>query len=226
MTRFVVLISGTGRNLQAILHAQRTGRLRGEIGAVICNNPAAAGLAHARAAGLAVSVVDHRDHAERARFDAALARAIDEYSPDFIALAGFMRILGSEFVQRYRGKLLNIHPSLLPKYPGLHTHERALADGETWHGASVHFVTEGVDGGPVILQGRVPVRPGDTAALLADRVMRDAEQRIYPEVLGWACAGRLHMRDNQAVLDGQMLAQPIQMESLPDNATERKTGHA
>jgi phosphoribosylglycinamide formyltransferase 1 len=221
MSRLVVLISGTGRNLQAILAAQRAGHIRGEIAAVISNNPGAAGLAHAQAAGIPVAVVNHRDHSDRAAFDAALATVIDRFAPDFVALAGFMRILGSEFVQRYRGRLLNIHPSLLPKYPGLNTHARALAAGERWHGASVHFVTEAVDGGPVILQGRVPVKPDDSPETLAERVMRYVEQVIYPEVLAWACAGRLQMRDDAVWLDGRALAAPLQLETLQ---TEVKHG--
>ncbi len=221
MTRLVVLISGTGRNLQAILEAQRAGRIRGEICAVISNNPAATGLAHARAAGVTTAVVAHRDYADRAAFESALSREIERHGPDFVVLAGFMRILGSEFVQRYRGRLLNVHPSLLPKYPGLQTHARALADGEHWHGASVHFVTEAVDGGPVILQGRVPVHSEDTADKLAERVMRDVEQVIYPMVLAWASAGRLQMQGDAVALDGNIQSEPMQMDSLE---TELKHG--
>ncbi|MGH8452999.1 MAG: phosphoribosylglycinamide formyltransferase [Nevskiales bacterium] len=209
MTRLVVLISGTGRNLQAILDALHAGRLHGEVCAVISNNPDAAGLAHARAAGVATAVVNHRDYPDRGTFDTALSAVIDRHAPDFIALAGFMRILGSEFVQRYRGRLLNIHPSLLPKYPGLQTHARAMAEGEAWHGASVHFVTEAVDGGPVILQGRVPVQGNDTVESLAERVMREVEQVIYPEALAWASAGRLHMRGDDVMLDGRVLTEPL-----------------
>ncbi len=221
MTRLVVLISGTGRNLQALLEAQRAGHIRGTICAVISNNPGATGLVYARAAGITATVVPHCDYADRAAFESALSREIDQHEPDFVVLAGFMRILGSEFVQRYRGRLLNIHPSLLPKYPGLQTHARALADGEHWHGASVHFVTEAVDGGPVILQGRVPVRGKDTAATLAERVMREVEQIIYPAVLAWASAGRLQMQGDAVVLDGKIQSQPMQMDSL---GTELKHG--
>jgi phosphoribosylglycinamide formyltransferase-1 len=212
--RLVVLISGTGRNLQAIIEAQRAGRIAGEVVAVVSNNPAAAGLAHARAAGVPCIIVDHRDYPDRAGFEQALAGEIDRHAPDFVALAGFMRVLGSDFVQRYRGRLLNIHPSLLPKYPGLRTHARALADGERWHGASVHFVTEAVDGGPVILQGRVPVRSDDTPDTLAERVMHEVEQVIYPEVLAWACAGRLQMKDGKVVLDGRMQHEAVQWEAM------------
>jgi phosphoribosylglycinamide formyltransferase-1 len=209
MTRLVVLISGTGRNLQAILEAQRLGRLNSEVCAVISNNPHAPGLAYASDAGVPIAIVPHRDYADRAAFESALSREIDRHTPDFVVLAGFMRVLGSEFVQRYRGRLLNIHPSLLPKYPGLRTHARALADGEHWHGASVHFVTEAVDGGPVILQGQVPVRSDDTPDTLGERVMREVEQVIYPEVLAWACTGRLQMRGNDVVLDGRTLTAPM-----------------
>lgn len=214
MTRLVVLISGTGRNLQAILEAQRQGYLHGKVCAVISNKDNAAGLHHAQESGIPATTLSHRDFADRASFDLALGREIDRHAPDFVVLAGFMRILSSEFVQRYRGKLLNIHPSLLPKYPGLQTHARALADGEAWHGASVHFVTEAVDGGPVILQGRVPVHSDDTSDSLAERVMREVEQVIYPEVLAWACAGRLQMKNDQALLDGKVLTTPIQQATI------------
>lgn len=214
MTRLVVLISGTGRNLQAILEAQRAGRIRGEVCAVISNNPDATGLAHARAADVPTVVVNHRDYPDRSTFDMALIAVIGRYAPDFVALAGFMRILGSEFVQHHRGRLLNIHPSLLPKYPGLQTHARALANREAWHGASVHFVTEAVDGGPVILQGRVSVHGNDTADTLAERVMREVEQVIYPEALAWASAGRLQMRGDDVMLDGRTLTAPMQLDTL------------
>lgn len=212
--RLVVLISGTGRNLQAILEATRLGRIPAAVTAVISNKPEAAGLAYAQAATVPVAVIDHRDYTDRVAFEAALSVEIDRHSPDFVALAGFMRILGSEFVQRYRGRLLNIHPSLLPKYPGLRTHSRVLADRENWHGASVHFVTDAVDGGPVILQGRVAVLANDTVESLSDRIMNDVETLIYPQALAWACAGRLEMRSEQIVLDGQTLAGPLQIENL------------
>lgn len=212
--RLVVLISGTGRNLQAILSAQRDGRLQGEVCAVVSNNPDAIGLLYAQDAGVPCLVVNHRDFRDRGAFEQALAAGIDRFAPDYIALAGFMRVLGSEFVQRYRGRLFNIHPSLLPKYPGLDTHARALADGERWHGASVHFVTEAVDGGPVILQGRVPVHDGDTPDTLSERVMLEIEQAIYPTVLAWACAGRLRMKDDRVVLDGKTLRGPASWDAI------------
>ncbi len=212
--RLVVLISGTGRNLQAILEAQRLGRLQGRVCAVISNRPDAAGLQFARDAAIPAITLSHRDFPDRDSFDAALSQEIDRHAPDFVVLAGFMRILGSDFVQRYRGRLLNIHPSLLPKYPGLQTHAKALANGEAWHGASVHFVTEAVDGGPVILQGQVRIRPDDTNDSLADRVMREVEQVIYPEVIALACAGRLQMRNDQVIVDGKVLTAPLQLDEL------------
>jgi phosphoribosylglycinamide formyltransferase-1 len=214
MMRLVILISGTGRNLQAIIEAVEDSSLRAEIAAVICNNPAAPGLRLAERAGIPTQVVDHRAYPSRDTFEDALREHIDRCSPDLVVLAGFMRILGSGFVQHYRGRLLNIHPSLLPRYPGLDTHGRALANGERWHGASVHYVTEDVDGGPVILQGRTAIQPGDTPEKLAERVMREVEVKIYPRALAWAAEGRLGMQGSQAILDGRILEQPVQLEQL------------
>lgn len=214
MIRLVILISGTGRNLQAIIEAVGNTRLRAEICTVICNNPDAPGLRLAEQAGIPTFVVDHRDYPSRESFETALRDHIDRCSPDLVVLAGFMRILGSGFVQHYRGRLINIHPSLLPKYRGLNTHGRALADGERWHGASVHYVTEDVDGGPVILQGRTAIQPGDTPEKLAERVLREVEIRIYPQALAWAAEGRLSMHGNHAILDGRILEQPAQLEQL------------
>jgi phosphoribosylglycinamide formyltransferase-1 len=190
--RLVVLISGRGSNLRAILEAVRAGELPVEVCAVISNRPDAGGLAHARAAGIAHEVVDHREFPDREAFDAALMRAIDRYRPDLVALAGFMRVLGERFIEHYEGRLMNIHPSLLPAFPGLRTHERALAAGEKEHGASVHFVTREVDAGPVIVQARVPVLPGDTPEALAARVL-EQEHRIYPLAIRWFAEGRLRL---------------------------------
>jgi phosphoribosylglycinamide formyltransferase-1 len=198
----VVLISGRGTNLQAIIDAVRVGKLSIDVRAVISNNPDAAGLKPARAAGLHTEVVDHRAYSTRAAFEQALAQAIDRHGPKLVALAGFMRVLGRDFIERYRGRLINIHPSLLPKYPGLGTHARAIAAGETQHGASVHFVTPDVDAGPVILQARVPVLPGDTSETLAERVLQE-EHRIYPLAIGWFAGGRLALHDGRALLDGK-----------------------
>ena len=212
--RLVVMISGYGRNFQAILRATHSAQVPATVAAVISNNPLAGGLAHAREAGVPTFVINHRGYADRAAFEQALTEAIDPLAPDFVVLAGFMRVLGSEFVQRYRGRLLNIHPSLLPKYPGLRTHERVLADGEPWHGASVHFVTEAVDGGPVILQGRIAVKRGDNPEVLAARVLQEVEVVIYPKVLQWACSGRLGLKGEQVMLDGKVLARPLQLDEI------------
>lgn len=197
----VILISGRGTNLQAILDDVRAGRLPLDIRAVISNNPGAEGLKRARAANLHTEVVDHRTCPTRTAFDDALRQAIDRHAPKLVVLAGFMRILGREFIAHYAGRLINIHPSLLPKYPGLDTHARALAAGEREHGASVHFVTPEVDGGPVIAQATVPVRPDDTPQTLAARVL-EAEHRLYPLALRWFVEGRLTIRNGRVLLDG------------------------
>lgn len=197
----VILISGRGTNLQAILDEVRADRLPLDIRAVISNNPDAEGLKRARAANLPVEVVNHRAYPTRPAFDAALQQVIDRYAPNLVVLAGFMRILGKAFIEHYVGRLINIHPSLLPKYPGLNTHARALAAGEREHGASVHFVTPEVDGGPVIAQARVPVRPDDTPQTLAARVL-EQEHRLFPLALRWFAEGRLSVRDGRVLLDG------------------------
>ena len=198
----VILISGRGTNLQAIVDKVRAGKLSIDIRAVISNNPEAAGLKQARAAGLHTEVVDHRTYSTRAAFEQALAQAIDRHAPKLVALAGFMRILGRDFIEHYHGRLINIHPSLLPKYPGLGTHARAIAAGETQHGASVHFVIPDVDAGPVILQAAVPVLPNDTPETLAKRVLQE-EHRIYPLAIRWFAEERLALRDGRVLLDGK-----------------------
>lgn len=217
LPRLVVLISGTGRNLQAIAEATLGGSLPARISGVISNRPGVYGLERARGLGLPSTVVDHRAFPDRATFEAELAQAVDRFGVDMIALAGFMRILGSEFIARYRGRMLNIHPSLLPKYPGLHTHERALAAGDAYHGASVHFVTDELDGGPTVLQGSIAIRPDDTPESLAARIMQCVEARIYPRALAWLAEGRLSMRDGRAWLDGRALETPLQYQ---DSTTE------
>lgn len=199
----VILISGRGSNLQAMLEEIRTGKLPIEIRAVISNNPAAEGLQRARAAGVPAEIIDHRDYAERSQFDAALMRAIDRHAPRLVILAGFMRILGEALIRHYAGRLLNIHPSLLPAFKGINTHARALAAGAAQHGASVHFVTNDLDGGPVILQASVPVRTGDTADTLAARVLRE-EHRILPLAIRWFAEERLSIRNGQVLLDGEI----------------------
>jgi len=188
----VILVSGRGSNLQALLRAVTEHTLALDVRAVISNRPAAAALALAQAAGVPTQVVDHTAYPDRQNFDAALQSAIDHHAPALVVLAGFMRILSPAFVNHYRGRMLNIHPSLLPAYPGLDTHNRVLKDGVREHGASVHFVTPAVDGGPVILQARVPVLPQDTATTLAARVL-EQEHHIYPQALRWFAEGRLQL---------------------------------
>jgi phosphoribosylglycinamide formyltransferase-1 len=186
MKKIVILISGRGSNMQAILEA----RLPLTVAAVISNDPAAAGLATAQQHGVATQVVDHRAFTDRAAFDRALAAAIDAHAPDLVVLAGFMRILTADFVEHYRGRILNIHPSLLPSFTGLHTHRRALEAGVKAHGCSVHFVTPELDHGPIVAQAVVPVLDGDSEDTLAARVL-EQEHRIYPQAVEWFCAGRL-----------------------------------
>lgn len=176
---------------------------------VFADKPDAPGLKVARELGVGAEALDAADFGGREAFDSALAAAIGECAPSLIALAGFMRILSAQFVTQFAGKILNIHPSLLPKFPGLHTHRRALEAHETEHGATVHFVTEQLDAGPAIIQGRIAVRPDDDEASLAARVQA-AEHRIYPLAVHWFCAGRLRYRDEKAWLDGRVLQQPVQ----------------
>lgn len=188
MKNIVILISGRGSNMQAILDA----RLPLTVAAVISNDPRAGGLSTAQQHGIATSVVDHRAHASRAAFDAALAAEIDAFKPDLVVLAGFMRILTNDFVDRYRGRLINIHPSLLPAFTGLDTHRRALAAGVKVHGCTVHFVTPELDHGPIVIQAAVPVLEGDSTDQLAARVLAE-EHRVYPQALRWFCDGRLEI---------------------------------
>lgn len=197
----VVLISGRGSNLQSIIDAAGGDSLFTVV-AVVSNQPDAAGLERARRACIPVEVVDHGAYARREDFDAALAEVIDRYEPGLVVLAGFMRILTPDFVNRYAGRLINIHPSLLPEFPGLDTHARAIAAGRQEHGASVHFVTAALDGGPLIIQARVPVRTGDDADTLAARVL-EQEHRILPEAIRWFAAGRLRVEDTRVLLDGE-----------------------
>ncbi len=198
----VILISGRGSNMQAILEATRTGDFPAEICAVISSNADAAGLKIAQAASIPTQVVSHRDYQTREALDEAFAHVIDRYHPQLVVLAGFMRILTANFIRRYQNQLINIHPSLLPQFPGLRTHERALAAGVKQHGATVHFVTPDVDAGPIIIQATVPVLPNDTPATLAARVL-EQEHRIYPLAIRWFMEGRLTIRDGKVLLDGE-----------------------
>lgn len=192
MTSVVILISGRGSNMEAMLREHAAGRLPVTIAAVISNRPDAKGLETAAQAGIATRVVDHKAYANRESFDAALAACIDEFSPDLVVLAGFMRILTAGFVAHYAGRLLNIHPSLLPAFPGLHTHEQALANGVRVHGCTVHFVTPALDHGPVVIQAAVPVLDSDDADSLAARVLAE-EHKIYPQAVRWFAEGRLSL---------------------------------
>ena len=205
MKSIVVLISGSGSNLQAIIDACSSGFIPGKISAVIANKADAYGLVRANEAGISTQLLSHKSYNSREKYDAALIDAIDQHSPDLVVLAGFMRILTPAFVQHYHGRLLNIHPSLLPKYQGLDTHQRAIDAADSEHGCSVHFVTEQLDGGPVILQAKVPVFPEDDAQSLAERV-HEQEHRIYPLVVRWFCQNRLQQQADQAWLDGNVLA--------------------
>ena len=188
MKSIVILISGRGSNLQALLAA----KLPAKIAAVISNKPDAAGLQAAQRHGIATAVVDHRDYPNREEFDAALAKQIEVYAPDLIVLAGFMRILGDAFVNRYRHRIMNIHPSLLPAFSGTHTHRRALEAGVKIHGCTVHFVTPQLDHGPIIIQAAVPVLPHDTEHTLAARVL-EQEHRIYPQAVRWFAEDKLRV---------------------------------
>ncbi|WP_348673276.1 phosphoribosylglycinamide formyltransferase [uncultured Abyssibacter sp.] len=220
--RLVVLISGTGRNLQALIDAAERDDLHARIVLVISNRPGVQGLARAEAAGIATQTIDHRDYPTREAFDQVLGDAIAAVEPDIVALAGFMRILTAEFIRRFEGRMLNIHPSLLPKYRGLQTHRRALEAADHWHGASIHFVTEELDGGPVVLQGRIAVEPTDTEETLARRVMENVELQIYPAAVRWMADGRLRLRDHVAWLDDTQLQTPALWpleESTEDSPT-------
>ena len=204
-----VLISGSGTNLQAFIDEVAAGQLELDLSVVLSNRPDAAGLERARNANITVECVRHQDYAQRTLYDAALVEMLDRYQPDMIILAGFMRILTDTFVNHFSGRVLNIHPSLLPKFPGLDTHQRAIDDGEECHGSTVHFVTAELDGGPAIMQGRVPVMPDDSATTLAARVLA-VEHRIYPEAVRLFAAGRIECREGAAWLDGKRLSEPVQ----------------
>ncbi len=202
--RLAVLISGSGTNLQAIMDAQKAGTLDAEIAVVFSNRANAAGLERAAQAGIPTASLDHRDYPDREQFDQAMIEVLTPYAPDTVVLAGFMRILSAVFVRHYAGQLINIHPSLLPKYRGLNTHARALEAGDSEHGCSIHFVTEELDGGPLIAQAPIAVHANDTVDSLSKRVQQ-REHLLYPQVLQWRARDRLELTDNGVLLDGKPL---------------------
>ena len=208
MRSIVVLISGSGSNLQAIMDYIAAEKLDANIELVLSNRPDAFGLQRAAEASIKTAVIDHKAFDSRESFDQEMIKVIDPYEPELIILAGFMRILSSGFVEHYEGRMINIHPALLPAYKGLHTHQRALADGVSHHGASVHYVTPELDSGAVIAQGRVPVLESDTEESLQERVHR-IEHVVYPEVIKWFAEGRLGYENHQAYMDGEILKDPI-----------------
>ena len=208
--RIVALVSGSGSNLQALIDACSNGQIHGDIVAVISNKPDAYGLQRAAKHDIPTQTLEHSEFTRRETFDTALIDVIDTHRPDLLVLAGFMRILSAEFVNHYQGRLLNIHPSLLPAYKGLHTHQRALDDGAQLHGASVHFVSAELDGGPVIIQAQVAVKPNDDADSLAARVLAQ-EHIIYPQAVEWFCAERLRLTADGVELEGEVLASPVTM---------------
>jgi phosphoribosylglycinamide formyltransferase-1 len=199
MKKIVILISGRGTNMETVVRACAREGWQAQVAAVISNRPDAAGLAFAAANGIPATVVDHRDFTTREAFDQALARSIDGFEPDLVMLAGFMRVLTDAFVERYAGRMINIHPSLLPCFPGLKTHQQALDAGVRVHGASVHFVTPTLDHGPIVAQAAVPVMAGDDAAALASRVLA-VEHIIYPRAVRWFVEGRLAIDGERVVL--------------------------
>lgn len=216
MKNLVVLISGQGRNLQALIEHCAAGHIPARIAAVISNRADAPGLQRAEQAGIATQAVDHKAYASREAFDAALMQAIDSFAPDVLALAGFMRILTPAFTQHYEGRALNIHPSLLPRHKGLKTHEAVIAAAELEHGATVHFVTAALDGGPLVLQGAFTVPPQASATVLAERVMQDVELKIFPQAISWLLRDELALRGGQAIWRGHALSAPRTLDDLEE----------
>lgn len=204
LPKIVILISGSGSNMLSIVESVKTQQIDAEIAAVISNKADAKGIEKAQQQNIATEIVEHTKFSSQSDFEQALSQHIDEYEPDLIVLAGFMRILSADFVNRYLGKLLNIHPSLLPKYPGLHTHKRALEAGDKEHGATVHFVIPDLDAGPNIVQAVVKVQEDDNEASLQKRVL-EQEHIIYPIVINWYVCGRIQFKDNQALFDNKQL---------------------
>jgi phosphoribosylglycinamide formyltransferase-1 len=203
-----ILISGRGTNMRVIAERAAAGILPVDVRVVVSDQPAAEGLRTAQAMSIATRVLEPRDFADRASYDRALVQVLEEYEPQLVVLAGFMRILTAHFIGAFAGRILNVHPSLLPKYRGLHTHRRAIEAGESLHGVSVHFVTEELDGGPVVLQAEVPILSDDSEASLSARVQQ-SEHRIYPQAIDWFARGRLLLKDGRAWLDGKPLDAPV-----------------
>lgn len=212
--RLVVLISGRGRNLAALMAAVSDGRIAADLVAVISNRADAGGLALARQAGIPVQVLPHGDYPDRAAFDAALAASLRPLAADIIALAGFMRILTADFVREFEGRMLNVHPSLLPRHKGLDTHAAVLRDGDAEHGATVHFVTPQLDGGPLVIQGRFTVSAQDDAQQLAGRVLEQIECRIYPQAVAWMARGELRCEQGLPRFRGQPLPVAMSLDDL------------
>ena len=202
------MISGNGSNLQAIIDAVNQGRINATIAAVISNRADAYGLQRAQRAKIRTELVEQQEHQDRASYDEALISKIDKYKPDLVVLAGFMRILSDKFISHYQDAILNIHPSLLPEFKGLHTHRRALESSTQTHGASVHFVSNELDSGPVVIQAEVPVLPDDTEDTLSRRVLQQ-EHIIYPQAIAWYIEGRLEVNHNQVLLDNNVLHRPV-----------------
>lgn len=207
-----ILISGRGTNMRVIAQRAAAGTLPVDVRVVVSDQPSAEGLQAAAAMNIATRVLEPREFADRPSYDRALVQLLEQYQPKLIVLAGFMRILTPHFIGAFVGRILNVHPSLLPKYRGLHTHRRALEAGEALHGVSVHFVTEELDGGPVVLQADVTVLPGDTEEALSARVQQE-EHRIYPQAIDWFARGRLLLKDGRAWLDGKPLDAPLREPS-------------
>ena len=214
MKNIVILISGRGSNMEALIAARDAGNLPVNIVAVISNRPDAAGLETAAKAGIATHYIDHKAFAGREAFDAALAECIDGFAPDLVVLAGFMRILSEGFVRHYEGRLMNIHPSLLPSFPGLHTHQRALDEGVRIHGCTVHFVTPTLDHGPVIIQAAVPVLDSDNEASLAARVLRQ-EHQVYPQAVRWFAEGKLTLDNGRVRLAADLVSDSAFVSPVP-----------
>lgn len=213
--RLAVLISGSGTNLQAIIDAITAGELQAQVAVVLSNSATAGGLQRAIRAGIPTLTLDHRNYPDRAEFDQAMIAELDRFQPDTVVLAGFMRILTTEFVRHYHGRLINIHPSLLPRHKGLHTHRRALEAGDSEHGCTVHFVTEELDGGPAIARARVPVLMNDNEEALSKRVQA-REHNLYPRVLEWRASGRLTLGPQGVLLDGKPInAEGLDIDQLP-----------